>query len=102
MRGLINLVEAFENKFNPGQTLAGRRIAHREVGNKVAKLLEEGKLDSNRISFKSLWEQLVVSQDLEENLSSSAFPIIAGEIISSVIIAAYQGFPKKVSKICGR
>ena len=99
MRDLINLVEAYENKFNPGDTNKGRRIAHQEVGKHVRRLLSEGKIDKDRISFKALWEQLVVSQDLEENLVSSAFPIISGEIISSVIIAAYQGFPKNGDRL---
>lgn len=99
MRHLIDLVESYEKKFNPGNTFKGRNTAHREIAGKIRSLLEAKKIDPMRVSFKSLFEQLVSGQELEENLSSSAFPIIAGEIISSVIIAAYQGFPKNGDKL---
>jgi hypothetical protein len=94
MRALIDLVEAYERKHNPSGTQAGVRAAHRAIGEDVKKLVEEKKLDPMKISFKGLFEQLVAEKDLEENLSSSAFPTIAGEIISSVMIQAYQAFPK--------
>jgi len=87
-RELVNLVEAYEKKHsNP-------KVAHAEIAKKVKGLVESQKLNINRISFKGLWEQLVEKRDLEENLTSSAFPTIAGEIISQVIIDAYKAFPK--------
>lgn len=89
-----DIAESFERKFNPSGTADGRRTAHRELGAEVKKLVEEKKLDVNRVSFKALWEQLVADRGLEENIVSSAFPTIAGEIISSVMIQAYQAFPK--------
>lgn len=93
-RDFVQLVEAYERKYNPSDNTKGRRLAHRMVGEDVRKLIEGGKLDVSRLSFQSMYRSLVEDQDLEENLSSSAFPIIAGEIISSVIIQAYEAFPK--------
>jgi hypothetical protein len=85
---LVNLVEAYETKFS------NRKVAHAEIGKKIRSLIEEKKLDVDRISFKGLWEQTVEKRDLSENLTSSAFPVIAGEIISKVMIDAYTVFPK--------
>lgn len=98
-RELVSLVEAFENKHNSGGTPAGQRVAHAEIGKKVHELVESKKLDPQRVSFKGLHESLVVSRGLEENIVSSAFPVIAGELISSVIIQAYQAFPKSGDKL---
>ena len=93
------IAESFERKFNPSETLDGRRTAHRMLGEEVKKLVEEKKLDPMKVSFKVLWEQLVSERGLDEQIASSAFPTIAGEIISSVIIQAYQGFPKNGDKL---
>jgi len=93
-RQLVNLVEAYERKHNPGGTLPGQRKAIKAIGADVHKLCEENKIDVTRVSFRGLWEHLVTRRDLEENLSSSAFPTIAGELISKVIIEAYKAFPK--------
>lgn len=94
MREIINLVEAYEKKHNPSGTREGARVAHREMATDIKKLIESKKVDPARISFKALYENMVEKKDLAENISSSGFPTIAGEIISSVIIAAYQAFPK--------
>jgi hypothetical protein len=94
-----DIAESFERKFNPSGTLDGRRTAHRELGAEVKKLVEEKKLDPMRISFKALWEQLVTDRGLEENIVSSAFPTIAGEIISTVMIQAYQGYPRSGDRL---
>jgi len=85
---LVNLVEGYEKKYG------APRVAHQEVAKKVKSLIEDKKLDPSRISFKGLYEQLVQKKELEENLTSSAFPVIAGEIISTVTIDAYKSFPK--------
>lgn len=92
-RELIQLAEAYENK------ASDKRAAHLEMGKHVRRLIEEKKLDPQRVSFQGLYEQLVTKKNLEENLSSSAFPVISSEIISSVIIAAYQGFPKSGDRL---
>lgn len=94
MREIINLVEAYEKKHNPSGTSAGARVAHQEMAKDIKKLVEAKKVDPSKISLKALWENMVTKKNLEENISSSGFPTIAGEIISSVIIAAYQAFPK--------
>lgn len=98
-REIIELVEAYERKFNPADTSKGRRAAHREVGTAVRKLIEGKKLNPARVSFRALYESLVQEQDLEENLTSSAFPNISGEIISKVMIDAYEQFPKDHEKL---
>lgn len=92
-RELIQLAEAYENKGSD------KRTAHLEMGKHVRRLIEEKKLDPQRVSFQGLYEQLVSRKNLEENLSSSAFPVISSEIISSVIIAAYQAFPKSGDRL---
>lgn len=99
MRNIIQLVEAYEKKFAPAGTPRELRAAHREIGKEVGKLLAEGKLDPTKVSFRTLWEGLVTSQDLEENLTSSAFPNISGQIISKVMIDAYEAFPKEADKL---
>jgi hypothetical protein len=99
-REIKSLVEGFQAKFNPSGTDSGRRIANREIGKKVAELLESKKLDPARVSFKSLFESLVgpvgadSGMELVENLSSSAFPNIAGQIISKVMIDGYKEYPE--------
>ncbi len=93
-RDIVSLVEAFEKKFNPSETPKGLRIAHREIGKAVQGLLESKKLDPMRVNLRALYESLVVDMDLEENLTSSAFPNISGEIISKVMIDGYEQFPK--------
>ena len=87
-RELINLVEAYENKYGD------KRTAHQEIGKKIRSLLESGKLDVNRISFKGLATELNDKKELSEGLTSSAFPVISSEIISSMIIKGYTEFPK--------
>lgn len=87
-KDLIQLVEAYEGK------IGNRREAHVQIGKKVKKLIESKELKVDRISFKGLWEQLVQKRHLEENLTSSAFPTIAGEIISQAVIDGYTSFPK--------
>lgn len=93
-RGIIELVEAYEKKFNPSDTPKGLRIAHREIGNAVRGLLESKKLDPMRVDLRGLYESLVQDVELQENLTSSAFPNISGQIISKVMIDGYEQFPK--------
>jgi hypothetical protein len=100
MSEIVTLVESYQRKFNPSGSDNGARIANREIGAKVKELLEAKKLDPMKISFRNLYESLVgpigSGRALSEagNLSSSAFPNIAGQIISKVMIDAYQAFPK--------
>ncbi len=92
-----DLFESFDRKFNPEQTLRGRRVANKEFAKKFMELVEAKKIKESQISFKELAEQLcggVSDQDLEENLNTSAFPVITSQLISSKIIAAYEAFPK--------
>lgn len=104
-RGILELCESYQRKFNPSETERGTKVANREIGNKVKELLEAKKLDPNKISFRSLYEALVGpvnSRELSEagNLTSSAFPNIAGQIISKVLIDGYTEFPKDVDQLC--
>src|SRR5882724_4944348 len=103
-RSIVELCESFQKKFNPSETERGSRIANREIGNKVKELLEAKKLDPLKISFRALYESLVgpiSSRELMEagNLASSAFPNIAGQIISKVMIDGYSQFPKDVDRL---
>jgi hypothetical protein len=101
MRALTELAEAFQRKFNPSGSDRGVHIANREIGKKVKELLESKKIEPAKVSFRALYEALVgeiQSRELMEagNLVSSAFPNIAGQIISKVMIDAYTAFPKNV------
>ena len=75
------------------------KVANSAFTDKVVGLMKKdsngkAQISQRDMSFKDLWEALVVSQDLEENLTSSAFPSISSEIISSAMIEAYQEWPK--------
>lgn len=94
-RGIVDLVEAYQRKFNPSENRAGMLAANREIGEAVRVALVEKKLDANAVSFRHLWEALKVEKILQEgaNLVSSAFPTITGQIISKTMIDAYDAFP---------
>ena len=89
------IVEAVYSKNNADNSVKGRFAAHKEIGDRVTSLIEQKKIEPNKVSMKQLWEETVVAFDLQEGIVSSAFPTIAGSIISSVIIQAYQDFPKQ-------
>jgi len=99
LKDLIEMVCAYERKFAPSGNPRDVRMAHREIGKAVRGLLEGKKIRPEDISLRGLWEQLVVEQGLEENLTSSAFPNISGEIISKVMVDAYEAFPKEADKL---
>lgn len=84
--------ESFDRKHNPQGTAKGRALANREFGKKFMELYEAKKIQDRDISFPELYEKLVL--DVEENLDSSAFPIITSQLISSKIISAYEAFPR--------
>lgn len=98
-RQLVELVEAYERKHNPGGSFSGQKKAIRAIGEDVHKLCEANKINIERVSMRALWESLVVKRDLEENISSSAFPIIASELISKVMIDSYTAFPKASDRL---
>jgi hypothetical protein len=104
-RSIVELCEAFQRKFNPSGSDRDARVANREIGNKVKELLEAKKLIPQKVSFRALYEALVgpiQNRELSEagNLASSAFPNIAGQIISKVLIDGYEEFPKDVDQLC--
>jgi hypothetical protein len=90
MKGIVirDLFESFARQHSD------RKVANRAFTDKVMGLVKDKKLSVHDFSFKELWEGLVASQGLEESASSTAFPTIAGEIISSVMIAGYDQYPK--------
>lgn len=94
-----DLYESFARANNAEQSDQHRRIANKLFAAKVIGLVEAKKLSYADFSFKELWEALVVSQGLEENLVSSAFPNISGQIISNVMIEGYNLFPKEGLKL---
>jgi len=71
-----------------------RTAANRAFSDRVLGLMKDKKISITGGDFRELYEALVVSQGLEENVSSSAFPIIAGQIISNTIIQGYEQYPK--------
>lgn len=100
MKGIKDLVEAYKRKFNPSDTPQGRRVVNREIAEAVKKLVESKKLTPENVSFRHLWEALVVDQDLEEgNLVSSAFPTIAGQLISAKMIEGYTMWPDQTDRL---
>lgn len=101
MKGLAirEVWESFDRKYNPSDDKKGRAIASREFSSKLMSLIESKKLRWNDVSFKDLWENLVVSQDLEEAYDSSAMPIILAQLISKKIIDAYEAYPQQGLKL---
>ncbi|QOR55521.1 MAG: hypothetical protein UMS36scaffold28_11 [Phage 59_13] len=101
MHGIVDLVESYEKKFNPAGTPQGMRAAHREIGLAVRKLVESKKLEPSKVSFLHLYRKLVQERGLEEegNLVSSAFPTIAGQLISSRMIAGYTDWPDETGRL---
>lgn len=103
-RTIVELCEAYQRKFNPSGSDRDAKVANRQIGMKVKELLEKKLLDPVKVSFRGLFEALVgpiSSRELMEagNLTSSAFPNIAGQIISKVMIDGYTTFPKDVDKL---
>lgn len=101
---IVELVLSEEQKHNAKESSKGRKIAHAEIAKRVHGLIhgKDGKLNESlirRTNWRGLWEELVVNMDLEEALTSSAFPTIAGEMISSVIVDGYESFPKNAMKL---
>jgi len=99
---VIELVESFKKKFNPSGTREGSRAVNREIGLAVSKLVESKKLDPNQVSFRHLYESLVGRHEehLEEgNIVSSAFPTIAGSLISSKMIEGYTMWPDETGRL---
>ena len=91
--------ESFDRKFNASDTKKGRNIAAREFGNTMLKAIEEKKMDWRDVSFRGLWEGLVVSQDLQEDIDSSAFPNVLSKLISKKIIDAFDAYPQQGLKL---
>jgi len=101
---MVELVLAEMQANNGKDSKAGRKIALQKIQERVHKLIRnaDGTLNEGlirRTNYEELYAKLVEEMDLEENLTSSAFPVIAGEMISSVIIDAYQSFPKNGLKL---
>lgn len=96
---MVELVLAEMQSNNGVESKEGRKVALKNIKERVAKLIRnsDGSLNENlirKVNFEELYKKLVEDTDLNENLTSSAFPVIAGEMISSVIIDGYQAFPK--------
>lgn len=86
-------------KHNAENNKEGRQAAAKKLAEMIRPMYtgKDGKVDVafvQRVNWRNLFEKLVVEQDLEENLTSSAFPVIAGEMISAVMVDGYESFPK--------
>ena len=101
MKGLAirEVWESFDRKFNASDTRKGRSVANREFSSKINELMEAKKLSFADFSFKELWENLVVAQDLEEAYDSSGMPNIVANLISKKIIDAYEDYPQNGLKL---
>lgn len=101
MKGLAirDVWESFDRKFNPSDSKKGRALANKEFAGKMMELFEAKKLSYRDVSFKDLWENLVVAQELEEAYDASAMPIILANLISKKIIDAYEAYPQNGLKL---
>lgn len=101
MKGLAirDVWESFDRKYNASDTRKGRALANREFSGKIKELMEAKKLDYRDFSFKELWENLVVAQDLTEAYDSSGMPNILANLISKKIIDAYDDYPQNGLKL---
>lgn len=94
-----DVLESYQRTHNASETPKGNQIANREFGKKFMELYESKKITDQDISFKDLWENLVVSQDLVEAYDASAMPTILASLISKKIIDAYQAYPQNGLKL---
>lgn len=101
---IVNLVLSEMQANNGHESTKGRKVAHEKIAERIKSLVRnaDGSLNEmlvRKTNFEELYYKLVEEMDLEENLTSSAFPVIAGEMISSVIVDAYQSFPMNAMKL---
>lgn len=104
---MVELVLSEMQANNGWESRKGREVAHANIASRVRKVIRnaDGTLNEGlirRTNFEELYKKLVEDLDLAEapgGLTSSAFPVIAGEMISSVIVDAYQSFPKNGLKL---
>lgn len=97
---IVELVEAYKRKFDPSGTRGGMLVANREIGLAVKKMVESKKIIPETLSFRRLWEALVQDQGLEEgNIVSSAFPTIAGTLISTKMLEGYERWPDETGRL---
>jgi hypothetical protein len=86
--------ESFDRKFNASDTRRGRNIAADEFAKAMLGSIENKKMGWRDVSFRGLHEGLVVAQDLQEDIDSSAFPNVLSKLISKKIIDAFDAYPK--------
>jgi hypothetical protein len=93
------LYESFSRAHNADRSDNDRRRANKAFTAKVMGLIKEKKMGISDVSFRELWEALVVAEahrqgmDVEETVHSTAFPNISGEILSQAMIEGYNEFP---------
>lgn len=98
-RGIRELWESIAHKHNAEQDSAHRKMAAEEFKTKYMSLLTDKKISWNDVSFKSLWEGLVVSQDLEEDINTSAFPLLTSTLIRTTVMKGYDSVPDFVDQL---
>lgn len=94
MLSVRELWESTNRKHNGDAGRKGREAAIDEFSKRYAKLLEEKKIGWGDVSIRQLWESLVVSQDLEEDINSSAFPATMELTVQTRVMQAYNSIPK--------
>jgi hypothetical protein len=99
------LYESFARAGNAERSDADRRKVNRAFTSKVMGLVKDKQLDISSISFRELWEALVVAEayrqgvEVEEVVHSTAFPNISGEILSQAMIEGYNAFPTDANSL---
>lgn len=92
--GVSNLIESYKN------TISNDRVANLRAAKRFGELIEKDKIDEKEVSFKALMEGSLRAEgldsipsdekELKEAVSSSAFPTLSNEVISTIAIPEFQ------------
>lgn len=98
-RGIRELWESIDGKHKGDESKVKRSAAIKEFNSRYMKLLEEKKISFGDVSFAALYDGLVRSQDLEEAIDSSAFPMLTSLVVTNRVMAGYNSIPDLVDKL---
>lgn len=92
--GVSDLIESYKD------TISNDRVANLRAAKRFGELIESGKIDSNDVSFKAIMEGSLKAEgldsvpsdeeELKEAVSTSAFPTLSKEVISTVAIPQFE------------
>jgi hypothetical protein len=92
MLSIRNLWESTARKNNADGSRQNRKAAISEFATRYVGLIESKKVSWSDVSIKALWQGLVESQDLEESINSSAFPLTMQSIVQTRVLEASKAF----------